>query len=120
MTADLFDYSYCPPLRLKREPEGTDGLPEPFPPAQRHSETSKQAALAALPRAPTDRARVLAYLVERGAYGATDDEMQNWLGMNPSTQRPRRVELWKAGLIVLDTRKRLTRAGRKASVWVAA
>jgi hypothetical protein len=29
----------------------------------------------------------------------TDEEMQELLGMGSSTQRPRRVELWEAGLI---------------------
>jgi hypothetical protein len=42
--------------------------------------------------------------------------MQLALGMNPSTQRPRRIELERRGLVVKDgTRK--TSSGRMAVVW---
>ena len=48
--------------------------------------------------------------------GLTDEEMQRRLGMNPSTQRPRRIELARRGLVVADgTRK--TASGRMAVVW---
>ena len=36
-------------------------------------------------------------LMEHGPQ--THEEMQEWLGMGSSTQRPRRVELWEAGPI---------------------
>lgn len=48
--------------------------------------------------------------------GATDEEMQLALGMNPSTQRPRRIELVRRGLVVEDGTRR-TSSGRNASVW---
>jgi DNA-binding Lrp family transcriptional regulator len=58
--------------------------------------------------------KVLAWLVENGP--ATDEEMQEGLGMNPSTQRPRRIELARRGLVVTcGTRK--TSSGRNADVW---
>jgi DNA-binding IclR family transcriptional regulator len=48
--------------------------------------------------------------------GLTDEEMQRRLGMNPSTQRPRRIELARRGFVVADgTRK--TSSGRWATVW---
>jgi hypothetical protein len=48
--------------------------------------------------------------------GLTDEEMQTRLGMNPSTQRPRRGELADAGLIVrCGVRK--TASNRNADVW---
>lgn len=60
--------------------------------------------------------RVYEFLLERGAAGATDEEMQKELEMNPSTQRPRRVELARKGLIVeMGTRR--TTSGRMAVVW---
>lgn len=62
--------------------------------------------------------RVLEYLAERGEHGATDEEMQRGLAMNPSTQRPRRVELARKGLVVEDGTRRTT-SGRMASVWKA-
>jgi len=86
-------------------------------PAQQHSLTSMQAAdslnakkLNALQR------KVLAWLAENGP--ATDEEMQEGLGMNPSTQRPRRIELARRGLVV-EAGTRKTSSGRNASVWRA-
>jgi hypothetical protein len=51
--------------------------------------------------------------------GLTDEEQQNLLKMNPSTQRPRRRELQKAGRIRDSRRKRKTASGARAIVWVA-
>ena len=48
--------------------------------------------------------------------GLTDEEMQRRLGMNPSTQRPRRIELARRGLVV-ECGTRRTASGRNASVW---
>lgn len=59
--------------------------------------------------------RVLRFL-ETCLGGATDEEMQLALGMNPSTQRPRRIELVQAGLVVKDGTRR-TSSGRMAVVW---
>lgn len=85
-------------------------------PSARGSVTSAQAAdslgqatLNALQR------RVLELLMATPD-GLTDEEMQTRLGMNPSTQRPRRIELARRGLIVTGgTRK--TSSGRNADVW---
>ena len=49
---------------------------------------------------------------------STDEEIATELEMNPSTVRPRRIELARRGLIVEDgTRK--TASGRMATVWKA-
>ena len=87
-------------------------------PYQRNSVTSLEASLSIEPKAGTLRARVLTFLRDRGAWGATDQEMQSALNMDPSTQRPRRIELAHAGLIV-ESGTRETRAGRQAVVWIA-
>ena len=58
--------------------------------------------------------RVLAYLEQHGP--ATDEEIATGLGMNPSTQRPRRIELERFGLVVKDGTRR-TSSGRMAVVW---
>lgn len=50
--------------------------------------------------------------------GLTDEEMQLRLGMNPSTQRPRRIELAKAGMIQ-KAGVRKTASNRNADVWQA-
>ena len=88
-------------------------------PYVRHSETSKAAAIAAEPNAGTQRARVLALLRGFPRNGFADHEVQQLLNMNPSTQRPRRVELVKAGLVVDTGKTRLTPSGKRAVVWVA-
>jgi len=89
------------------------------PPYQAHSETSQAAAEAIEPDVATLRGQVLAHLRSCGVKGATDDEMQVALDMNPSTERPRRIELWRAGLVERSGRTRPTRSGRLAVVWVA-
>ena len=48
--------------------------------------------------------------------GLTDEEQQTRLGMNPSTQRPRRIELARRGLVV-EAGTRRTASGRIATVW---
>lgn len=60
--------------------------------------------------------RVLGYIEEHGP--ATDEEIATGLGMNPSTQRPRRIELARRGLVVQDGVRRTT-SGRYATAWKA-
>lgn len=87
------------------------------PPAQPHSPTSKAAAEAIEPAVGTLQARVLAYIRQCGLCGATDDELQRFLEMDPSTERPRRIELQRKGLIRDSGKTRPTRSGRQAIVW---
>jgi len=92
---------------------------EMFPPFQPHSNPSIDAAVAIEPSSRSLRDQVFAYLVKCACHGATDDEMQAALDMNPSTQRPRRIELLNQGKIYRTDITRKTRAGRAAAVWVA-
>lgn len=85
-------------------------------PYQRHSATSKAAAKAIAPRAEHGRTILLNWLRAR-PQGATDEEMQAVLCAN--TQRPRRVELVKAGQVVASGEKAKTTSGRNAVIWVA-
>jgi len=87
-------------------------------PFQSHSQTSFDAAKAIEPASGTLRAAVLFCILNSGEQGLTDEEIQNSLSMNPSTQRPRRVELVKAGLIRDSGQIRKTSSGRNAVVWV--
>lgn len=89
------------------------------PPAQRHSPTSRAAAESAKAFAKTARAQVLAYLRGAGTYGATDEEIQDGLPMNASTERPRRIELVELGEAKDSGTTRPTRSGKAATVWVA-
>lgn len=86
-------------------------------PSQRGSQTSMAAARSIEPQAGTLRGFVLDYLRGKGALGATDEEIQVALHMNPSTQRPRRIELVAKGLVRDSQRTRPTTSGRMATVW---
>ena len=57
---------------------------------------------------------VLEYLRDHGP--ATDEEIAAGLAMNPSTARPRRIELARRGLVVKCGTRR-TASGRNADVW---
>lgn len=81
-------------------------------------DTSQDAAKRIKPSAASLRAKVLAYIVERGALGATEQEVEIALGLTGNTCRPRCWELARAGLIVKNGAKRLTKAGRWARVYV--
>ena len=84
-------------------------------PSVRGSATSAAAADSLTAKSLTRmHLQVLHYLEQHGP--ATDVEMQAALGMNPSTQRPRRIELVRRGLVVEAGEKR-TRSGRRATAW---
>lgn len=89
------------------------------PPAQRHSITSLEAAKLIKRQTNNLRAVVLKRILQCGQQGATDEELQMALNMNASTQRPRRIELVQAGLVIKSTFKRPTASGRLAAVWQA-
>ena len=86
-------------------------------PAVQHSRTSMAAADALTPKTLNALQRqVVEFLHQRGEHGATDEEMQGGIPMEPNTQRPRRRELAKRGLVV-EAGERKTRSGKKATVW---
>ena len=90
------------------------------PPAQAHSETSKAAARSIRPDASRLREAVYGALLAAGTTGLTDEEMQERIPMQPSTQRPRRIELIERGKVIASGRTRPTRSGRAATVWIVA
>jgi transcription initiation factor IIE alpha subunit len=85
-------------------------------PSARGSVTSAQAADSLGPATLNALQRRVLALLETTPDGLTDEEMQTRLGMNPSTQRPRRIELARRGLVV-ECGTRRTASGRNASVW---
>ena len=96
--------------------------PEERAPFQRHSDTSIAAARRMEGDPKTLNAlqqKVLAFVVAAGKHGATDNEIQASIEMNPSTERPRRIELERRGLVKDSGRRRVTQSKRKAVVWVA-
>jgi len=78
--------------------------------------TQRIAAVEMTPLTGKARMKVLFALAD-SLSGMTDEEMQADTGMNPSTQRPRRVELAEGGWVEDSGRKRLTKSGRLAVVW---
>lgn len=90
-----------------------------FAPAQRFSRTSRAAARSIEPALGRLQALVLAEIKLTGAHGATDDELQRAMRINPSTERPRRIELVRKKLVFDSGRERKTASGRNAVVWVA-
>lgn len=89
----------------------TSGLPY-----QRHSRTSIMAAGKARGMAHSIRERVYD-AIAAAPDGMTDIELQDALGLDGSTQRPRRIELLGEGRIrALGVRKQAN--GRAAMVWV--
>jgi hypothetical protein len=86
---------------------------------QRHSRTSRAAAESLTPTTVNAcQRRLLDYLADHPE-GATDEQMQLGIPMPPSTQRPRRIELARRGLVV-EAGTRRAASGRWAVVWRAA
>jgi hypothetical protein len=86
--------------------------------------TSTTAAISVLSSKDNQRAAVREAIRAAGPHGRTDDELQQLLALDGSSERPRRWELWKQHRIDIlrdDTGtavKRLTRTHRRAVVWV--
>lgn len=82
--------------------------------AQVSSPESVEAGIENMPNRATQRQRVLDHLREWGP--STDEQLQDALGMEGSTERPRRVELVERGLVhKVGTAK--TKSGRSAALW---
>jgi hypothetical protein len=84
----------------------------------RQAETSRNAAIAIFQTSGTKRA-IVYRAIRESTNGLTDEEIQCRLEMNPSTQRPRRVELVDLGVIRDSGLRRTTKSGRAAVVWIA-
>jgi DNA-binding IclR family transcriptional regulator len=69
--------------------------------------------------APEMRQRILGALRASPA-PLTDEEIQEKTGLNPSSERPRRIELVEAGEIVPAPMTKTTKSGRKALAWMPA
>lgn len=78
--------------------------------------TSHAAAVAIQP--VMGRARQRVYACIHRSDGMTDEEIQDALNMNESTERPRRGELVDSKHVTDSGRKRPTRSGCSAIVWV--
>ena len=79
-----------------------------------HPDTAQQAATRIMPRTGTQRQKVLTAI---RVLAQTDEELQTRLTMNPSSQRPRRVELVEQRWIEDSGVRRKTSSGADAIVW---
>jgi transcription initiation factor IIE alpha subunit len=83
-------------------------------------DTSLEAARSYAEHASTDSTRVLRVIRFLGDHGATDDEIEQALGMPHQTASARRRDLVIAGMVVDSGLRRRTRSGRNAKVWIVA
>lgn len=81
-----------------------------------HPQTSIAAACRALGSTGSARRRVLVALADADS---TDEELQARLRMAANTQRPRRVELVRLGLVSATEDRRPTATGAPSIVWAA-
>jgi hypothetical protein len=81
-------------------------------------DTSSLAALSMIDEARNRRALALAIVAERGAGGATADEVAAALLWDKYSSRPRMAELHKRGAIVDSGDRREGSSGRGQAVWV--
>jgi hypothetical protein len=90
-----------------------DGLPPHV-----DSDTSEEAAERIASETGRLQAMVLDEVRRSGGHGRTDDELEVALGLRHQTASARRRELVLKGLVEDSGRRRATRSGRKATVWV--
>ena len=88
--------------------------PRRLPPFQRHSSTSREAAVSVYGTVASQRERVFRYIEANGP--CSDDAVIAGLGLDGSSVRPRRIELFEAGRIT-QAGECLTRKGRRAVAW---
>jgi hypothetical protein len=88
-------------------------------PAVMGSDTSEEAAKLIEPTSGSLRGKILEHTRRMAAFGVTDDEVEMWSGLRHQTASARRRELVQAGLLRDSGRRRPTRSGRMATVWVA-
>ena len=71
-----------------------------------------------LPRVGSTRRAVYDHVASRGILGATDDEVETALGLAHQTASARRNGLVADGWLLDSGRRRPTRSGADAIVWV--
>src|SRR3989344_3615049 len=82
------------------------------------SDTSVAAAVSILPDLGRLEERVYGYIDTSLDHGRTDDELEVLAGLSHQTTSARRRTLVLKGLVQDSGRRRATRSGRKATVWV--
>jgi hypothetical protein len=88
------------------------------PPHERQSDTSHGAATEIRPHIGRLQSLVLYWIREAGQRGLTDDELEQTIHRSHQTVSARRRELVLLNLVTDSGRRRRTRSGRRAAVWV--
>lgn len=86
--------------------------------AKNARKTSRAAAESVLPKSGSIRERVYSYFKGRGEMGATDDEAQEFLGIDGNTFRPTRKSLLDDGYIIDSGGTRKNHNGNDCVVWI--
>jgi hypothetical protein len=95
-----------------------DLLGDIVPPHQRHSDTSRAAALNMMPKFKGLMLNLMRFFKARHELGMTDEEGQYMSGVNGNSYRPCRVKLAELGVIRDSGARRRTKSGNQAVVWV--
>jgi hypothetical protein len=103
------------PLTPRRELLTRYEVGAPFAPK---SDTSREAAEQIRPQAANLRESVLRAMLKTPGEGATAEEIEELTGLAGNTVRPRLIELVERGQIAKTDRKRATRSGRNAVIYV--
>lgn len=82
-------------------------------------ETSREAALSVVPLLSGMASRILTAIRARGTFGMTCDDVEVVLGMPHQTVSARFRDLFERGMIARTDKKRKTRSGRNAFVYIA-
>lgn len=90
-----------------------------LPPFARERETSRDAAISMLPHTHTLRRKVYELIKGRGERGITCDEVEVLLDLRHQTASARIRELYLQKLIARTGRRRITRSGRGADIYIA-
>lgn len=104
---------FCAPAEVGWEPSA--GLVR-----NDHQETSQKAAMAIRVKSGTQRAAVLLHLLDdhvAGLIGSCDELISAVTGLGPSSERPRRVELVRMGLVEPTGKTVRTSTGYDAMTW---
>lgn len=86
--------------------------------AKNAKRTSRSAAESALPKSGSIRERVYSFFKGRSDFGATDDEAQDFLGIDGNTFRPTRKSLVDDGYLFDSGGTRKNKNGNDCVVWV--
>lgn len=103
----------------RRDDAGVGDSEAEVSPPSNGTPTSDAAASYIEPVSGRLRRLVYDFIMERGGYGATAQEVEQGLGLVAQTVTPRVVELRKKGLVEVTEDTRKTRSGCRARVYVA-